>query len=193
MNSEEGSWRFWTVPNVLSIFRILLISPIIYFLLQGGRANVTTAIVLIFLGALTDFFDGIIARKFNQMSEVGKILDPLADKLGVGAVIIVLVFYRDFPIWAAALVIGRDVLIMIAGLLWAKRYKFVVPSNLLGKWTVSFIVLMILAYVIHVPLFEKITTIIAAFFVIASGIVYFIRFLKGIRTEQASRKKHAVS
>jgi CDP-diacylglycerol--glycerol-3-phosphate 3-phosphatidyltransferase len=188
MNSEKGSWRFWTIPNLLSIFRILLIGPIIFLLLQDNRLCLNIALVLIFLGVLSDFLDGKIARKFNQISEVGKILDPVADKLAVGAVIIVLVFHRDFPIWAAALIIGRDVLILIAGLLWATRYKFVVPSNILGKWTVFFVSLMIIAYIIHIPELEKILTIVAAFFVILSGIVYLIRFIKGVKTEQAAQK-----
>ncbi|MBD3287425.1 hypothetical protein GF337_01360 [candidate division KSB1 bacterium] len=185
MNSEHGTWRIWTIPNALSVFRILLVGPIVYFLLQGTKLYISIAVVLIFLGVLSDFLDGKIARKFNQTSEVGKILDPVADKLGIGAVILVLVFYRDFPIWAAALIIGRDVLILVAGLLWATRYKFVVPSNLLGKWTVFFIALMILAYIIHIPILETVTTINAAFFVVLSGVVYLIRFIRGVQSEKA--------
>ncbi len=188
MNSEKGSWRIWTIPNLLSVFRISLIGPIIYLILQDSTLCSHLALVLIFMGVLSDFLDGKIARKFNQISEVGKILDPVADKLAVGAVIIVLVFHRDFPIWAAALVIGRDILILIAGLLWAARYKFVVPSNMLGKWTVFFISLMIIAYIIHIPELEKILTLVAAFFVVLSGIVYLIRFVKGVKNEQAAKR-----
>jgi len=76
-----------SIPNWMSVFRILLIPAIILLYCKGyGKASV----VLVVLSALTDLFDGIIARKFNQITELGKAIDPIADKLTLGAIMICL-------------------------------------------------------------------------------------------------------
>ncbi len=77
----------WTVPNLLSIIRILLVPVFIILFLDGNRIG---AIIVLAVSGLTDFFDGKIARKFNQISALGKILDPIADKLSQLAIAVVL-------------------------------------------------------------------------------------------------------
>lgn len=68
----------WTIPNLLSLLRILVIPFFAYFFIQG---NAVLAIVMLALSGISDFLDGKIARKFNQVSDLGKVLDPVADKL----------------------------------------------------------------------------------------------------------------
>ncbi len=80
----------WTIPNLLSVIRILLVPGFVYFFLQGNR---TAAIILLALSGLSDFFDGKIARKYNQISALGKLLDPLADKLTQVAIAVVLFWF----------------------------------------------------------------------------------------------------
>ena len=79
-----------TIPNLLSVVRILLVPAFVYYFLQGDK---TTAIILLAVSGLTDFLDGKIARKFNQISAMGKLLDPLADKLTQVAIAVVLFWY----------------------------------------------------------------------------------------------------
>ena len=71
----------WTVPNLLSVIRILVIAPFAMFFLQG---DILWAVLMLAISGLSDCFDGMIARKFNQVTELGKMLDPLADKLTQG-------------------------------------------------------------------------------------------------------------
>ena len=79
-----------TIPNLLSVIRILLVPGFVYYFLQGNK---TAAIIILALSGLSDFFDGKIARKYNQISAMGKLLDPLADKLTQVAIAVVLFWF----------------------------------------------------------------------------------------------------
>jgi CDP-diacylglycerol--glycerol-3-phosphate 3-phosphatidyltransferase len=83
--------------------------------------------------ALTDFLDGFLARKLNQITELGKILDPLADKLMIGSAVIILLVQNRMPFWYVAIIIGRDLFNLLGGLLVSRKIKFVLPSILIGK------------------------------------------------------------
>ena len=89
------NWK--TIPNLISLIRILFI-PVFALLFYNGQA--VAAAVILALSALSDMVDGKIARKFNQVSNLGKILDPIADKLTVFAIAIIL--YMKFPVTCAA-------------------------------------------------------------------------------------------
>jgi len=109
----DTSRRVLTVPNVLSLARILLIPVFVLLLLHHG----TEAPGLILLGFVvaTDWVDGVVARKTNQVSELGKWLDPIADRVAIAAALITLVVRGAFPLWAALLILVRDGLILAAG------------------------------------------------------------------------------
>ena len=82
----------WTIPNLLSFFRILLIPA---FAVLFSKGQLVWAVVMLALSGLSDFFDGKIARRFNQVSELGKILDPIADKLTQATIAIMLFMEKD--------------------------------------------------------------------------------------------------
>lgn len=107
----------WTTANFLTFFRIALVCPFLYFILQG-RFGV--ALAVFFLASLTDFVDGYVARRFKQQSRLGRFLDPFADKLLTTAAFVVMAVPRSqfpsIPIWLAAGVVGRD-LFIVAGAL----------------------------------------------------------------------------
>jgi cardiolipin synthase len=105
--------RIATLPNLLSLIRILLIPAFVALLLGEG----TEAAGLILLGAVvsTDWVDGYIARRTAQVSNLGKVLDPVADRLAIAAALIALLVRDAFPLWAALLVIVRDALVLVAG------------------------------------------------------------------------------
>ena len=123
--------RLLTVPNLLTIFRIALTAPFL-ILISSGRFG--AALGVFFLASLTDFFDGYAARKLNQQSDIGRLLDPLADKLLTTAGFVVLAIPRNgfptIPIWVAAIVIGRDIMILIGSLTIyaATRFTGFTPS-----------------------------------------------------------------
>ncbi|HZK77087.1 MAG TPA: CDP-alcohol phosphatidyltransferase family protein [Candidatus Kapabacteria bacterium] len=134
----------FTPSNLISIMRAMFVLPAIFCIV----AHLYILVASIFIAAaLTDVLDGIIARKTNTVSEFGKIVDPLADKIFVGFVVIAMAVYGLLPVWFLAIIIGRD-LVILAGGWWAKRKLGVVlPSNYPGKIaviTVAFTLLLII-------------------------------------------------
>jgi cardiolipin synthase (CMP-forming) len=128
---EEHLDRIATVPNLLSLIRILLIPAFVALLLHHG----TEEAGLLLLGAVvaTDWVDGYIARRTGQVSNLGKLLDPVADRLAIGAALITLVVRHAFPLWAALLVLVRDGLILLAGLVLLTRQKVRIDVRRIGK------------------------------------------------------------
>lgn len=99
------------------------------------------------LAAITDVLDGYLARKLNQITEFGKIIDPLADKVLVVFVVLNLFLIGDIPEYYFYLIVARDILILLGGLIVSKKLGKVLPSDYFGKATVlaiSFTLLMIL-------------------------------------------------
>ncbi|MHB8245807.1 MAG: CDP-alcohol phosphatidyltransferase family protein [Acidimicrobiales bacterium] len=114
---DGGLDRVWTVPNLLSIARLGLIGLFVW-LLFGANARIAAAIVLAVAGA-TDFVDGYVARRFHQVSTLGKVLDPTADRIVLGTGVIAIAVYGAVPAWLAGVVLSREVLVSGAVLLLA--------------------------------------------------------------------------
>jgi CDP-diacylglycerol--glycerol-3-phosphate 3-phosphatidyltransferase len=91
------------------------------------------------LGVVTDVLDGYFARKFNHITEFGKIIDPVADKVIVGTTALVLLVNGRVPLWFLLALLGRDALIILAGIYATKKLGLVIPSNYIGKITVVFL------------------------------------------------------
>ncbi len=130
--------EFYTKSNLLSFLRLLLFIPVIYlFSNYDSNENVRFYLVALYLFAtITDLLDGYLARKFNEITELGKVIDPLADKVMI-ITIVVMMFAKgiitDFYFYVIVL---RDIIIFIGGIFVTKKLGKVLPSNLLGKITV---------------------------------------------------------
>ena len=103
----------WTLPNLLSLIRILIIPVLVYLLTFTDPASSLLAAVLFLVASITDFFDGYLARRNKSVSDVGKILDPLADKLMVASALIMLAAMNrpsnlNVPAWLVVLVLARE-------------------------------------------------------------------------------------
>ncbi|HEX5948325.1 MAG TPA: CDP-alcohol phosphatidyltransferase family protein [Actinomycetota bacterium] len=109
--------RVLTVPNALSALRILLI-PAFVVLLSSERTRLAGFLLL---GAVvsTDWVDGVVARRTGQVTELGKLLDPLADRLAMAAALVTFVILDLFPLWAALVILVRDAAVLIVAVwLW---------------------------------------------------------------------------
>ena len=126
--SADAGWL--TIPNVLSLLRLGSV-PVFLWLFLTDREN--AAVVLYAIGAWTDFFDGVIARRFNQVSELGKLLDPLADRVFIIALAVALVARDVMPLWLAIAIIGRDVLLLSIFPLLERRKVERIAVNFVGK------------------------------------------------------------
>ena len=122
--------RVWTIPNVLSFLRLASVPPFLWLWLNDRR---DLAVVLYAIGATTDFFDGYIARKTNSVTELGKVLDPLADRVFIVTLTVALIAAGVLPWWLAALILLRDVLIVVAFPILEKRGIERVAVNFTGK------------------------------------------------------------
>ncbi len=169
----------WTLANGLSILRMLLAIPTCYAVWHNYTA---VAVSLGVLAMLTDYFDGYFARKFNQVSELGKILDPLADKIMVISLFIILSIQGRIPLWLTAAVLTRDILILLGGAFLKKKLGYVIPSNQTGKWTVFFIALYIIYKALNLTYFESYILSFIALMLVISFTQYLIRSIKLLRT-----------
>lgn len=122
----------WTVPNVLSYLRLIAV-PLFVSLHLGGRPG--WALVVFLVAALTDWFDGFLARLLNQRTTLGAFLDPLADKLLTGAALIMLFLENEAPLWMVLLVAFRDGS-MALGAVVVKRKGLELPTapSRVGKY-----------------------------------------------------------
>jgi cardiolipin synthase len=129
------------IPNLLTVLRILITPLFVIFLIRDQHGY---ALLIFVLAGVSDGLDGLIARWLNQRSDLGAVLDPIADKLLLTAAYITLGILKDIPGWLAVLVISRDVLIVtgIAVLTFADIHFDIRPS-LISKWTTVFQILMI--------------------------------------------------
>ena len=100
-----------TTANKITMVRILMIPFFIYFALQADKTSLIIALVLFCLASVTDFLDGYIARKYNQVTDFGKFVDPLADKLLVTAALLIFIEKGIFPAWMVFIVLAREFII----------------------------------------------------------------------------------
>lgn len=141
--------EIYGLSNLISILRMILVIPTAYYLSHINEAEYYRIIVILFfLGAyITDLLDGFIARKLNQITEFGKIIDPLADKIFVTMIVLQLFWMEEIPQYYFWIIIMRDVLIFTGGIFVSKIIGKVLPSNLLGKITVASIAIFLLGVV----------------------------------------------
>ena len=124
------------ISNLISFSRFILLAVMAHFLLQE---NYPFAIGLLVLIWISDLLDGHFARTRNEISELGKIIDPLADKVTITVIILILLLLGVVPLWFVILTIMRDVIIFSGGLYLKYRKNIVLQSNWTGKMTVFFI------------------------------------------------------
>jgi len=123
--------RVWTLPNALSVLRLLGV-PVFLYLLLGPHAD-GWALLLLIASGITDYLDGKLARLLNQTSKLGALLDPAADRLYVLSTLIAFVLRDVVPWWVAALIIGRDLMLLATVPLLRSRGLDVLPVHYLGK------------------------------------------------------------
>ncbi|MFN3873339.1 MAG: CDP-alcohol phosphatidyltransferase family protein [Ignavibacterium sp.] len=176
INSKE----FLTVSNLLSLLRMLLAIPLwILFDYYNSVDSVKYWLfALCIFAAITDILDGYLARKLNQVTEAGKIIDPLADKIAMAVVVIRLAMYGELPLHYLAMIVIRDVLIFFGGVYVTNKIGKVLPSNILGKVTVLIIGIVVLLTLLQI---DKSSLLFIIFFyfsmimIVLSFIAYVIR------------------
>jgi CDP-diacylglycerol---glycerol-3-phosphate 3-phosphatidyltransferase len=183
---ETLSNEIWNLPNALTLFRIFLVPFLVVVLLTKftGREFVGMAIFL--LAAITDFFDGWVARRRNQTTRLGALLDPIADKLLMSAAFISLVEMdpKHVPAWMVVIIIGRE--FAVSGLRSiAAQQGVTIAASPLGKGKmvsqVIAISLLILGYELgQFRIMGTVALWAVMFFALVSGVDYFIKFTRAV-------------
>lgn len=130
ITGQAPSNRIVTIPNALSFIRLLLV-PVFFVLIVTGQEFL--ALVVLIFSSLSDYLDGVIARRFNQVTRLGQLLDPAADRLFIFAALIGLSISEIVPWWFVAIVVGRDGMLLVIGVVLANHGYGPLPVHHLGK------------------------------------------------------------
>jgi CDP-diacylglycerol--glycerol-3-phosphate 3-phosphatidyltransferase len=144
-----GGLRLVTLPNALSFARMAALPPALYLLSRGQSETDRWALALLLLAGVTDLLDGWLARRRGAVSASGKVVDPLADKILIGGLVIYLAVAREFPVWLLLAIVARDVALMAGAWLFFRRDRLVFAADWTGKWTTFFLGLLILAHILE--------------------------------------------
>jgi cardiolipin synthase len=123
--------RVWTLPNVLSFLRLAGV-PLVLWLILGPQAD-GLAVLVLALGGFTDWLDGYLARAWHQTSRIGQMLDPIADRLYILAVLIGLALREIVPWWLPVIIVGRDVFVVVLVPILKTRGYSSLPVHFVGK------------------------------------------------------------
>ena len=173
-----------TLPNVLSLLRLLMIPLIILLMVNINDELFPYLITIYIIAVFLDFLDGFIARKFSQESEIGKIIDPLADKFLVLSILVTLTLKFDFPIWLAVFIVLRDILILWASVLLYRGKRIVKPSLVVGKFTFGLLSLLIFVFIVDLHeridllLIKQFLIVLSFSFLLWSWVAYFLVYLR---------------
>ncbi|WP_010499435.1 CDP-alcohol phosphatidyltransferase family protein [Paenibacillus elgii] len=162
----------WNLPNVLTVCRFVLI-PV--YLVVFGAGYIKSAFFVLLIAGLTDVLDGYIARKRNLVTELGSMLDPLADKLMMITVILSLVFSQMISWQAAGAMFLRDAGMIVGSAIFHFRGKKTVPANAMGKLTTVMYYVAILLIVFELPYAHAYLWFVIAVSFITS-IIYILQF-----------------
>jgi CDP-diacylglycerol--glycerol-3-phosphate 3-phosphatidyltransferase len=182
---EKG--KVFTFSNLLSLIRLF---GAFYLYHVAAQRDLVLALLVTLLLITTDFADGFFARKLNQVSEMGKILDPLADKFCAALSMLALYQFYGLPLWITVVIIGRDILIVLGSLILMSRLPYVTPSAMPGKIAVTILSFLFLVYIsgyepLKVPL--QILTFLA---LLVSAAHYGYNFLQKFRKEKITEGKN---
>lgn len=177
---------FLRAPNLMSLLRVALTPVMAYLLWKGDNMSALLCLALMVVAGISDGLDGYLARRLNQVTQLGLVLDPVADKIMAAGLVIALIWFRDFPLWLAVAIVGRDLVIILAGWLLLKEQRLVVPSNLAGKYAFAAIAVVISCYVIRFPFGMQMTTY-AVVILIALSLVQYTRAFALIKSGRQPR------
>jgi CDP-diacylglycerol--glycerol-3-phosphate 3-phosphatidyltransferase len=165
----------WTLPNLLSLFRIAIIPILVYLLTFHDPLSSALTALLFLIASLTDYFDGYLARRNRSVSNLGKLLDPLADKLIVVAVLIMLAAMDrpgepGVPAWLVVVVVARETAVtVIRGI--ALTEGIVMEAEELGKYKLILQAFAVFGLLLHYPFFGVDFYVAGMYFLVVSTVV----------------------
>ena len=181
---ERVSNEIWNLPNSLTLFRIFLVPFLVVVLLTKFSGREYAGLAIFLVASITDFFDGFIARRRNQLTRLGALLDPIADKLLMSAAFISLVELQYAKAWMVVIIIGREFAVSGLRAIAAQQGVTIAASPLGKSKMVSEVVavsLLILGHELGEFLFMgTIALWVVMLFALVSGVDYFVKFARAV-------------
>lgn len=174
------------IPNMLTIFRFLLIPVFIAFFFSDMESNLFYSFIVFFVAGITDVLDGFIARRFNMITDLGKLLDPLADKFMLISVLICLATTDLISIWILVIIIIKEIIMVLGAMhLYYSKVQIIIPSNKYGKIGTMLFYLAICSVLLQFNvLFSKITL----YSAVAIAILAFMSYYHIAKNEKSKHK-----
>jgi cardiolipin synthase len=179
--------RIWTIPNLLSMLRLALVPPFLVLIIVG---DYVAALIVLIVASLTDLLDGYLARRLNQVTRLGQLLDPAADRLYIFAALLGLAAHGLVPWWIVIVIVARDVFLLVLGVVLANHGYGPLPVHQLGKvatFALFFgvpVIMLGLAFPMVQPVSEPVgwaITLWGAFLYWWAGVIYAIETARVIR------------
>lgn len=139
------------IPNALTIIRLLLIPGFVYYFFSSMEYGIRIAVVIFAAAGLTDILDGFIARKYNLVTRLGIVLDPLADKLMLLTVLVSITMKNQISYWIIVIVAAKEAMLILGAINLFNEHDIVVPANRLGKLSTITFYIAILAVTFDIP------------------------------------------
>jgi CDP-diacylglycerol--glycerol-3-phosphate 3-phosphatidyltransferase len=192
ISQNNISERFWTIPNVLSIIRIILVVPIVQQMRLNTHTSNLTAFILFIIAFLTDFLDGFLARALKSVSKIGQFIDPMGDKILTITVSALLYFSHKTHFYFFMLILLRDLVISLGALYALNLKKRIVQPLLSGKITTFVLGFVLAIYLLKdsitgvsyevfviVQAILDYGTIVSSILLVVSGLNYAINYYRG--------------
>ncbi len=194
VTQESDTDRYFTLANIISMLRILLTVPAVWLF---ATDKWEWGLVILGICVISDWLDGFVARKTHEVSDFGKFIDPLADKVVAAAMIVLMVIRMGFPIWFLGVLIARDASIFIMKRIFYNRYRIVTGANIAGKMFILVLtvagVLWLLEFYLGVNLYAIYVLYFDALLMLVSWGIYIVQTMKMFRSQkpEAGRRKAA--
>lgn len=172
------------LPNFFTLLRLFCLPFIIHYLRLGTRTGDIFALIFMLIASMTDYLDGHYARKLQKSSNVGRMLDPLIDKMSVDLTMLVLAAHRGLPYWYVFIVIGRDLFLLFGGAVVVSKERFVVESNKLGKWTSTLFALVVITYTLNIPYVKQALVFITVLLIPATVAKYYKKYKNSVKKKK---------
>lgn len=187
---ETQTTRYFTLANLISMLRIVLTVPAVWLF---ATDKWEWGLVILGICVISDWLDGFVARKTHEVSDFGKFIDPVADKVVAAAMILLMVIRMDFPLWFLIILAVRDASVFLLKRIFYNRYKIVTGANIAGKmfilvltvagvfWLLEFY-LGINLYAIYILYFDVVL-------MLVSWVVYIVQAVKMFRCKKQENNK----
>jgi len=187
---ETETKRYFTLANIISMARIVLTIPAIWLFVTDRWK---WGLLILGICVISDWLDGYVARKNHEVSDFGKFIDPVADKVVAAAMILLMIIRMDFPLWFFIVLIIRDASVFLMKRIFYNKYKIVTGANIAGKMFILVLtiagVLWLLEFYLTINLYAIYVLYFDALLMIVSWVIYIVQSIKMFRVYKRENDK----